>query len=368
MSNFFTLQPQGGIMQLDMHYYGTYVLAKLAGLKDEICEIIATSSQLVDDNVADQDLEFLEGSFIRAQASSHHVGSLANLNDSDQRRVWVPFHFLPGNKGNTYEEKLVCQKNSEIAQELVQRHLKYENTKLLAYLVGITAHVYADTFAHYGFSGVSSTENTADTSSLEYVNLEPDILKYVSDKTEKFYEKENNGLIMERLQSYFAQNISSSLGHGGVATNPDRPYLQWKYKYSKNEQQVSRDNLGDYLEACEYIYNMFVDLKKRISTVGENPISCNFSAYKSKIENVLKNQYKQEARINEWKTRARSGYFGGTPFEIPDYNSEKWSISEDKLKEGSPYDFDLANFYKSVSIHRYYVLNELLPKHGLFVY
>lgn len=355
-------------MQLDMHYYGTYVLAKLAGLKDEICEIIATSSQLVDDNVADQDLEFLEGSFISAQASSHHIGSLANIKGSDQRRVWVPFHFLPGNKGNTYEEKLICQKNSEIAQELVQSHLNYENTKLLAYLVGITAHVYADTFAHYGFSGISSPENTIDFSSLEYLNLNADILKYVSDKTEKFYEKDNNGLIIDRLQSCFAQSISSSLGHGGVATNPDRPYLEWSYKYSKTGEQVTRNNFSDYLEACEHIYNMFVDLKKRIPIFGENSVSCDFFAYKSRIENVLKNQYKQEDRINEWKIKAKSGYFGGDAFEIPEYNADKWSVSEEQLKEGSPYDFDLANFYKSASIHRYYVLNELLPKHGLFVY
>jgi len=39
-------------MQLDMHYYGTYALARTAGLKPPVCRIIAFSSQLVDDNPA----------------------------------------------------------------------------------------------------------------------------------------------------------------------------------------------------------------------------------------------------------------------------------------------------------------------------
>lgn len=279
-------------MQLDMHYYGTYGLAKLAGLKDEICGIIANSSQLVDDNVADKDLEFYEGAFMKAQASAHHVGSLANTQNLDQRKVWVPFHFLPGNEGDTYEKKLLCRKNSSIAQELVEHNLNYENTELLAYLVGITAHVYADTFAHYGFSGISSMENSIDINSIKYLNISEDINKDISDKTKKFYRNENYGLIQEVLLPSFAQVISGSLGHAGVATNPDRPYLEWSYKYIVNDEQIIRNNLEDYLDACECMYNMFIKLKNRISAFGEESISCNFSVYKNKIENILKNQYK----------------------------------------------------------------------------
>lgn len=126
--------------------------------------------------------------------------------------------------------------------------------------------------------------------------------------------------------------------------------------------------MDDYIEACECIYNMFIKLKNRIPAFGEKSVSCDFSVYKDKIKNVLKNQYKQEERIKEWINKAKSGHFGGDAFEIPKYASEKWVVSKDKLEMGKPYDFDLANFYKSVSIHRYYVLNELLPKYGLFVY
>ena len=39
-------------MQLDMHYYATYAMARAAGIEPDDARIIATSAQFVDDNVA----------------------------------------------------------------------------------------------------------------------------------------------------------------------------------------------------------------------------------------------------------------------------------------------------------------------------
>jgi len=36
-------------MQIDMHYYGVYAIARLAGLRPEAARMIATASQYVDD-------------------------------------------------------------------------------------------------------------------------------------------------------------------------------------------------------------------------------------------------------------------------------------------------------------------------------
>jgi len=38
-------------MQIDMHYYGVYAIARLAGLRPEAARTIATASQYVDDAV-----------------------------------------------------------------------------------------------------------------------------------------------------------------------------------------------------------------------------------------------------------------------------------------------------------------------------
>ena len=37
-------------MQLDMHYYGTYALAKAVGLKPAVCKTIAVASQFLMDS------------------------------------------------------------------------------------------------------------------------------------------------------------------------------------------------------------------------------------------------------------------------------------------------------------------------------
>ena len=43
---------------------------------------------------------------------------LSNRGDHDQRRVWVPFHFIPGNVGTTYTERLKLQHRREHLDEL----------------------------------------------------------------------------------------------------------------------------------------------------------------------------------------------------------------------------------------------------------
>ena len=99
-----------------------------------------------------------------------HTFDVANIDAEDQRKVWVPFHFIPGNEGDEYTERLVCRKNSDIAQEMVDHHVDLPDKRFYLPLIGITAHVYADTFSHYGFSGVSSRKNRIDSDSLRIVN------------------------------------------------------------------------------------------------------------------------------------------------------------------------------------------------------
>jgi len=92
-------------MQLDMHYYGTYAMARAAGLRPAVCKTAATASQFVDDNAAKSHIEFQDGGRIDAQATAHHVADvIANRDPEDQRQIWVPFHFLPGNEGDSFSE------------------------------------------------------------------------------------------------------------------------------------------------------------------------------------------------------------------------------------------------------------------------
>jgi hypothetical protein len=94
----------------------------------------------------------------------------------------VPFHFLPGNVGKAFTERLVCRENSALAKAMREHHLSYYDKPFALELMGVTAHVYADTFAHFGFSGVSSRRNKVKSDDIEILG--------VSDETREFWEKE----------------------------------------------------------------------------------------------------------------------------------------------------------------------------------
>ena len=147
-------------MQIDMHYYGVYAMARAAGLTREASGRIATASELVDDNAEEEHVEFGDGGRLDLMPTAHHTLDTENRNEEMQRKVWVPFHFIPGNRGRTVAERLVCRKDSAIAREVVDHAVRMANRAFGPQLIGITAHVYADTFSHYGFSGASCVRST----------------------------------------------------------------------------------------------------------------------------------------------------------------------------------------------------------------
>ncbi len=45
-------------MQIDMHYYGVYALARVVGIRPEEAKLIACSSQFVDEVMDDDNIHF----------------------------------------------------------------------------------------------------------------------------------------------------------------------------------------------------------------------------------------------------------------------------------------------------------------------
>ncbi len=72
--------------------------------------------------------------------------------------AWVPFHFLPANcllpEGDGEEEdfilRITCRPNSNIAKDMVSECIRLSKAPQALYRLGITMHVYADTWAHQG--------------------------------------------------------------------------------------------------------------------------------------------------------------------------------------------------------------------------
>ena len=324
-------------MQLDMHYYGTYAMARAAGLKKEVCEVIATAAQFVDDNAEKESIEFRDGARLDAEATAHHAVNIKNLDREDQRQIWIPFHFLPGNEGDSYTQRLVCQKDSKIAREMIEFNLSLIDQPFALPLIGITAHVYADTFSHYGFSGVSSRANKIVNDSIEFYSLEPDIKKYITDKAKEFEDNyPNEGGFLENIKSWFAEEASGALGHGAVMTYPDRPYLEWDFIYEndpKGARCPTRNNQATFRECCMKLHEIFLRVAKERDDFSDKTAFIDFSKIESAVIEIISLQACEQDRINAWKNAAKKGtLFGKGAEEIPDYDATSWHNSRDNLK------------------------------------
>jgi predicted transcriptional regulator len=283
----------------------------------------------------------------------------------------VPFHFLPGNEGYSFTERLVCRKNSAIAKEMVEHNLALQQADYYLELIGITAHVYADTFSHYGFSGISSRKNKVVNDSFHFYELVSEIESYITEKKEKFdesYYKESG--FLANIKSWLAEQASGALGHGAVATYPDRPYLVWDFVYEENDNpSPQRNNPATFLEGCEALYNMFVEVGDRVPGHYEPGKRQEFSAIKETVTRILALQDKKAARVDAWKRSALDGELFGASEEIPEY--EDWNEQfrdldgqEDSMVAGG---LNIYKFYQAASLHRQHILRGLLPSHDLIV-
>ena len=377
-------------MQLDMHYYGTYSMARAAGINPDTAQIIATSAQFVDDNVAKSEVTFRDGSRIDAEATAHHTVDTNNLKKEDQRRVWVPFHFLPGNQGESYTERLKCRKDSEIAQEMRDHHLSLSSRDFAPALMGITAHVYSDTFSHYGFSGVSSRGNKIENDSFRFheevegidatvENISPDIREYITDKASAFFSKPNDyhGGLLSNVVSWFAEELSGALGHASVATYPDRPYLVWSFDYERDDYVTKgitsiRNNPTTFHEGCHALYNMFSQFSNLQPDRYSSGDGREFNDISERVMRVLLTQGSKEERVAAWQTAAEEGtIFGESGERIPIYEGETWNEEWENLDDQEDYhaatETPIWRFYQASAVHRTYIIRDLLPAHNLII-
>lgn len=357
-------------MQYDMHYYGTFAMAYAAGLEVDHAAVVATAAQFVDDNNLTQlrTLPSQEGAL--GVATAHHpleAGERAKRlfeKEDDSRLIWVPFHFLPGNEGQTFEERLVCVKNSALAQALVAYYSSEETVNLhrehALHLIGIAAHVYADTFSHYGFCGIPSALNDIDVDTIEVdAGHSSGIRAYLAKRLGDFKE----GFIAKVA-------AQAHLGHGAVATYPDRPYLRWSYVDSRGNE-VQRDNPVTFMEACENLHSLFSSFRESFYS-GSRGQAVTFEQIREPVAQVLATEADAAGRVAAWISALAAGKLG-PKCAVPVYSSTQWLDEllasralrvDPKTKE---VDSHAYRYYAAADYHRNYVLKRLLPNAGLFV-
>jgi hypothetical protein len=365
-------------MQIDMHYYGTYCLARAAGISREAAQTIAYAAQFVDDSKAEQKDDHRDGGTIVAVPTAHHIGSLRNLDPDDQRLIWVPFHFIPGGMGKTWTEQLVCRKDSQIARLMINNHIKQINSSYSLELVGVAAHVYADTFAHYGFSGVSSRRNRIKGDSL-VVKQSHDVVEAALGKSiaDWFAKWGDQGGLLSNVRSKissFGEAYSGALGHGGVSNYPDLPFLEWEFEYEyphlTGTSLSQRNNHTTFLECCQALHAIFASYAKEKDKIQDSNAFTEWTALKDQVSDILLRKGDKYKRSEHWLDAARNGLYG-TQEDIPVYNADSWNNQHEAFtgfkNSGEGAGLPIYRFFQAASYHRDYVLRNLLPSNDIVV-
>lgn len=367
-------------MQEDIHYYGVYCLARSAGIKKKAAEIIAYASQYIDDSTAKKIDNHKDGSKIIAIPTAHHsLDLIRNLDLEDQREIWVPFHFFPGGEGKNFTSKLICRKDSSLVREMVKNNLHNSKSSYALHLLGITAHVYVDTFAHYGFSGISSRRNRIVGDTIKIEQSSKMVEAILGNKLAEFFTKYGiQGGLLSNIRSAISsvgEIGSGALGHGAVSVYPDQPFLKWSFDYEYanlvSETKSIRNNQKTYLEACEKLYNLFTNFLAVHKQYFDIESRVEFLEIKSKLKEILALEVSKEDRIKAWILALKKGELSEKKERLPIYDPNKWENERDNFpnltesKDGVK--LNVYKFYQAASYHKHYVLRELLPKHGIIV-
>jgi len=162
-------------MDREFHYFATGLIALRAGFGKRDAEIIARSSQFVDENTAAlkvRDPDHPERVYLNA--ISQTVDILRP--QSELMRIYPLFHFLPGDPEAESARRtdgkmhvLNTTPDSDAANELLDLACKAP-PDIRLYRIGAATHAFADTWAHQNFVGWHDAFN-----SMGFDLLQPEI-------------------------------------------------------------------------------------------------------------------------------------------------------------------------------------------------
>jgi len=363
-------------MQIDFHHAVTYVVARLAGFGHRDAEVIAYCAQYVDDANNTGEVIFENGAMYSRICSAHHVLDYRNFDELASRRVWVAFHFLPANGGKTagenpdgtFIDKLVCGPESPVAEDMVRCCIEKQGELFGLHRLGITLHVYADSWAHRGFAGVSHQIN--DVRKLDD-----------QDRPDPGFLGELKDFFGDRFDAAANRFVSNSypLGHGAALSCPDVPYLRWQYRNGRGET-VIRNNPDDFLQAADSMCRVMQRFRVGDADAKAPGLS---GEMKEKIGGFLAGFQEKEKkdRHKRWLDEIANGAFGFPPVKLTYKAKGKGSWKHEALDTRRIYDrkqerfkyhpsflgCDWKLFHDALQAHRFDVVNVILPRYGICV-
>lgn len=251
-------------MQIDFHYYAAYCAAILAGYSHEESLAVAYANQFTD-HCSKTLLKKLKAPLsaattqLQTELMNEDTGILGLQNIT---RIWVSFHFLPGNlhadsgvrsKRFTNKYRLICGPNGSLLTDTVELA---KGRGLQA--AGLAMHVLSDTWAHTYFAGTPAAviNNTND---YFYELLPTDD----GERERKIRFIHNPAASDDFERSVYVNSIRQenensvmNLGHGRAGHLPDYSFVRYRYMPAWGDYRViEKDNPSDYYRAfCQMVY------------------------------------------------------------------------------------------------------------------
>ncbi len=303
----------GGDMQKDFHYYCIGVLAKAAGFDKEAALTIAYASQYVDDATESEPIHVGDMRFDPVRTA--HIG-LKAFGWSTQKRVYIPFHFIPPKQIRSPQDSFVTVPNSPLALRILKAACDEQLELPRLCRIGVALHTFADTWAHHGFSGRLHAEN--DVESIYHLK-----------------GKKWDHLLVKNI----LLDILPQIGHTEAWHFPDHPFLTWKYTRVLTNEEVVRNNTNEFLTAAETIYHHLCEVDKPKS---DTPIP--WEDIKTEVRDLL--AYREEdpeKRCGAWKEHFQH-MFDPVAFR---YDKQAWrneALEPDKEADTDWDDFAPSDF------------------------
>jgi hypothetical protein len=298
-------------MEIDFHYHCIGVLAKAAGFREDDALTIAHASQYLDNATESEPIQV--GDMIFDPVRTAHYG-LKSYDWSTQKRIFIPFHFIPPRPFDPTEHTFVTEPNSIFAQMIWREAEKEQGELSRLCRMGIAIHGFSDTWAHQGFSGRRNRENDVED------------IRIRRGQRWRHLKLENIYL-----------DLLPSIGHAEAGYFPDKAYLTWRCDRGQPKETIERSNTETFLTAADTIYKLLRGVEKSNSD-PHTP----WEAISDKIRGLLADpEEKSSKRCDMWREAFR---FLLSPEKFV-YESKKWR--EEALEPKNPEDIDWDDFQPS---------------------
>jgi hypothetical protein len=301
-------------MDIEFHYYITYILARKAGFKKNDAYTTAYACQYTDDNDFYCYINFRDGC-----CYMNEVSQTMDITKPSAKRekIYPVFHFVPGDPSSPSARRkdgkthpMNTTPDSTNAKFFLNKAIESNDL----YRIGIAAHAYADSWAHQNFIGMKHVFNAMPT-----------------------------------------WEILPNIGHADARHEPDKVDNEWKDPRLVEENELI-NNDDRLLDAAEKIYSAFC--KYCDPNIGGELVIQRWQKLKGQLEDAMHESY-----LLGSDERARIKAYSGICSDMPEYNKDQWRHDAVEKRE---FELDLFDRYwakKDFYESPWYKFQEAVKKH-----